>query len=371
MSSARATTLAQGFSQKLLLEMYDKSLLDVIVNRDYEGEINGVGSVLNILNIARISEKTYTGANLTADDLYENNCVLTIDQWKSFYWKEKTIDNWQSYIKNPHATVVAQKADERNKNMDTYALGFYGDVAAGNRVGTDYTTGTVEITATTGAVVGSGTTFTEAMEGKGFKALGHTKWYRVKTFTDTTHITIEDDHDDTTSAYTGGAIVAGATYTIEAATVLTVANTTIGGYVGKLKLKLDKAEANGFSAVPDTGRVLIVPPEFEETVTNNATGIVLHVPESFTDFVKKGMITQLKGFDVYRSNRLTGNNTDGYHVLAIHKNWMTFAEKLLSAEIEEDLIGNFGSAYKDLFVYGAKVPDSRRHFAAEGFWKFS
>lgn len=371
MSSARATTLAQGFSQKLLLEMYDRSLLDAIVNRDYEGEINDVGSKLNILNIARISEKNYTGANLTADDLYENNCVLTIDQWKSFYWKEKTIDNWQSYIKNPHPTVVSQKADERNKNMDAFALGYYGDVAAGNRVGTSYTTGTVTITVTTGAVVGDGTTFTEAMEGKGFKALGHTRWYRVKEYTDATHITIEDDYDDTTSAYTGGAINAGATYEVEAATVLQITPINVSKYVGALKLKLDKAEANGFSSVPDSDRYLLVPPEFEDLATNNATGITLHVPDAYEELVKKGMITMLKGFKVMKTNRLTGDNTNGYHVLAIHKNWMTFAEKLLKADIEEDLIGNFGSAYKDLFVYGAKVPDSRRHFAAEGFWYFT
>src|ERR1022692_2880092 len=30
----------------------------------------------------------------------------------------------------------------------------------------------------TGAVAGSGTTFTSAMVGRGFKATGHTKWYR-------------------------------------------------------------------------------------------------------------------------------------------------------------------------------------------------
>jgi hypothetical protein len=57
MGSARGTTLAQGFSQRLLKEMYDISLTDKIVNRDYQGEINGVGSKLNILNFDRIAEK--------------------------------------------------------------------------------------------------------------------------------------------------------------------------------------------------------------------------------------------------------------------------------------------------------------------------
>jgi len=368
MSSAYATKVAEGFSQRLLKEMYDMSLVDSIVNRDHEGEINGVGSKLNILNIARISEKTYSGANLTADSLYENNATLTIDQYKSFYWKELTLKRWLSYIKDPHATVVTQKADERNKNMDTFVLALYGDVGAGNRVGTDQTTGTVSIDAD-GVVTGSGTAFTEAMEGRGFKAVGHSVWYRVLDYTSATSITIEDDKDDVTSDYTGG-VITGQTFIIEAATVLSITTSNLLQYVSKLKEKLDIAERYGFSSVPDSDRFLIIPPEFETTL-QRATGVALHVPEVYTDLVQKGFIGMLSGFKLFKSNRLTGDNTDGFRILAGHPNWMTFAEKLLQADIEEDLIGNFGSAYKDLFVYGAKVTDSRRHFAAEGFWKFS
>ena len=370
MSSAYATKVAEGFSQRLMKEVYDRNLTDVVVNRDYEGEINQVGSKLNILNIARISEKTYTGANLTVDDLYENNATLTIDQYKSFYWREKTIDRWKSYIKNPHVTVVQQKADERSKNMDEFVFGLYGDVASGNRVGTDYTTGTVTVDVTTGAVTGSGTTFTSAMVGKGFKADGHTQWYRVKSYASATSIVIEDDLDDTTSAYTGGAIGAGATYTIESASVLQITTANILEKIGQLKLKLDLAEKNGKSSVPQEDRWLVLPPEAIDLITNGATGITLHVPEVYTELIKKGMVTMLKGFKIFMSNRLTGDNTDGYHILAGHSNWCTFAEKLLEADMEEDLIGNFGSAYKDLFVYGAKVADARRHFAVEGLWKF-
>lgn len=370
MSSARATTLAQGFSQKLLKEMYDMSILDAIVNRDYEGEINAVGSKLNILNLARISEKTYSGADLSVDSLYENNAVLTIDQYKSFYWKELTLDNWKSYIKNPHSTIITQKADERNKNMDSYVFGLYGDVAAGNRVGTSYTTGTVTVDVTTGAVTGSGTTFTSAMVGKGFKANGHTAWYRVKTYSSATSIVIEDDKDDVTSAYTGGAIGAGATYEIEAATAVSVTTSNLLQKVGALALKLDEAEDNGYNSVPDSNRWLVAPPKFFDTLTR-ASGVALHVPEVYSDLIKKGYMGDLLGFKLFKSNRLTGDNTDGYHILAGHQNWLTFAEKLLESNIEEDLIGNFGSAYKDLFVYGAKVPDSRRGQAAELFATFA
>ena len=368
--ATRATTLAQGFSQRLLKEMYDRSLTDVVVNRDYQGEINAVGSKLNILNFDRITEKNYDGSNLSVDDITENNTILTIDQLKSFYWREKTIDNWKSYIKDPHSTIVAQKADERNKNMDEYVLGLFADVGAGNRVGTDYTTGTVTVDATTGVVTGVGTTFTSAMVGRGFKATGHSVWYRVKTFTNTTSIVIEDDKDDIDSAYTGGAISAGATYTIEAVSTLSITTTNLLQQVAKLKTKLDLAESYGYSAVPDSDRWLIVPPEFEEILVR-ASGVALHVPEAYESLVKKGMIGMLQGFKVFKTNRLTGDNTNGYRVLAGHPNWLTFAEKLLEADIEEDLIGNFGSAYKDLFVYGAKVADTRRHFATEGYWTFA
>ena len=369
MASAYATKIAEGFSSRLIKEIYDINLIDSIVNRDYEGEINSVGSKLNILNIARITEKTYTGSNLSVDDLFENNSTLVIDQWKSFYWREKTIDKWLSYIKSPHSTVVTQKADERARNMDLFALGFYADVAAGNRVGTDETTGTVTVDVTTGVVTGSGTAFTAAMVGRGFKATGHTKWYRIKTYTSSTSIVIEDDLDDVASVYTGGAISAGATYTIEAVTAEQITTSNLLQKISALKLKLDIAERLGKSTVPSTDRWLVLPPEFENLVTR-ASGIVLHVPEVYDDLIKKGMIGMLLGFKLFTSNRLTGNNTDGFRVLAGHSNWMTFAEKILEATIEEDLIGNFGTAFKDLFVYGAKVTDSRRHFAAEAFWKF-
>src|SRR5258707_12176723 len=125
MPSARATKLAEGFSTRLLKHIYENAPIEEIVNRSYEGEINSVGSKLNILNLAKLSEKTYSGSNLTADDLTETNTQLVIDQFKSFYWKEKTLDNWESYIKNPKATVVEQTGNERKKNIMTYLLGFW------------------------------------------------------------------------------------------------------------------------------------------------------------------------------------------------------------------------------------------------------
>lgn len=367
--SAYGTKLAEGFSSKVMQFMYDRDLISEITNRNYEGEINGVGSKLNILDFSKLSEKTYADAALTADSLTENNGQLVINQYKSFYWKEKTLAKWLSYIKNPHPYIVTQVANERAKNMDTYVLGLHADIGAGHRVGTDETTGTVTVDVTTGVVTGAGTSFTAAMVGKGFKANGHTTWYRVKTYSSATSIVIEDDLDDVDSAYTGGAISAGATYTIEAATKITITAANILAKVAALKQKLDLAEKNGYSTVPDSDRFLVVPPEFF-TVLTQGTGVALHVDEAFQSLVKRGYMGELQGFKLFKSNRLSGDNTSGYHCIAGHKNWMTFAEKVLDARMEEDLIGDFGTAYKDLFVYGAKVKDIMRHQAAELFATF-
>ena len=265
--SAYGTKIAEGFSSKVMQFVYDVNLLDTITNRNYEGEINGVGSKLNILDFGKLSEKTYADAALTADSLTENNGELTIDQYKSFYWKEKTLAKWLSYIKNPHPYIVTQVGNERSKNMDNFVFDLYTDIGAGNMVGTDYTTGDVEVAVTTGVVTGNGTTFTAAMVGRGFKATGHTTWYRIKTYTSATSITIEDDLDDSTSAYTGGAIAASTAYTIQAATVLTITAANILNKVATLAQKLNLAEANGFSAVPDSDRFLIAPPEFFTILT--------------------------------------------------------------------------------------------------------
>ena len=363
------TKLAEGFSQKLMLEFYDKNLIDSVCNRDYEGDINAVGSKLNILNFARISEKTYADAAMTYDTISENNSQLIIDQYKSFYWVEKTLARWLSYIKNPHPTIVSQVANERGKNVDEFALGLYADVGSGNNVGTDVTGTLTSIAVDTGVVVSAGTEFTEAMIGRPFKATGHSKWYRISAYSSTSEVTIIDDLDDVDAQYTGGAIGAVA-FTVRAATVLTITTTNLLQKVSDLKLRLDKAEAEGYSTVPDQDRVLIVPPEFAPILVR-ASGVALHVPDVYSELVKKGMITTLQGFKVFQSNRLSGDNSDGYRVLAFHPSWLTFAEKTLQVRMEEDLPGDFGTAYKDLFVYGAKVTDARRHMAAEGFWKFS
>ena len=368
--SAYGTKLAEGFSSKVMQQVYDRNLLDSITNRNYEGEINGVGSKLNILDFDKLSEQTYANSALTANSITENNGQLVIDTYKSFYWKEKTLAKWLSYIKNPHPYIVTQVANERSKNMDTFVLAKFADVGAGNRVGTDDNDSTtIAITATTGAfTISGGTPAVAGWVGRGIKCVGDDTWRRVKTVTNTTTGFIEDDLDDVDSQYSGGTITT-ASYVVEAGTAVAITTGTVLAQVGLLKEKLDLAEKNGYSSVSDSDRFLILPPEFF-TILSQGTGIALHVDEVFQTLVKKGYMGELQGFKLFKSNRLSGNNTDGYHCLGGSQNWMTFAEKVLDARMEEDIIGDFGTAYKDLFVYGSKVKDINRHQAVELFATF-
>lgn len=95
---------------------------------------------------------------------------------------------------------------ERVTNFHQSAFGFNSP---------DYTTGTVAV-ATTGVVTGTSTNWGTSVGNKRFRAAGHTQDYLIGTRTSTTSITILNPDG---SAYSGGSIAAGATYTIKQASV--------------------------------------------------------------------------------------------------------------------------------------------------------
>lgn len=67
----------------------------------------------------------------------------------------------------------------------------------------DYATGTVAVANNSAAVVGSGTTFTATMVGRSLKLndpSGDGMWYKIASFTDTTHITLENTYAGLTAS---------------------------------------------------------------------------------------------------------------------------------------------------------------------------
>jgi len=352
------------FVSQALEIFYSKSISEVLCNFDYEGEIEGKGTILNVLTFGALDWTTYTGADMTAADLTESNSRLVTDQAKYSYFTVKSYDKLRSYVKNPEGPAQRQLANRLQQLIDIFVLGFYGDVGAGNRSGTDYTTGSVTVDVTTGVVTGSGTAFTSAMVSKPFKATGHSDHYRVKTYSSGTSIVIEDDSDDLASAYTGGAIAGGATYVIQAVTAVQVTKTNVFAKVNALGVLLTNEE------IPTDDRHLAVPASIASLIRESSEYISTGA-ESGRQRILDGQLEKMfAGFNVYEvpDGRFTGNSTDGFHVLGGHKSALCFA-MALTENGEEPAIANFGKRFKSLVVYGAKVPDERRKALVEGYWK--
>jgi len=351
--SAHATNLAEKFASKAIEKYFEMAVTPKITNDEYEGEIKDKASKLNVLTFSESEGlQDYTGSDLTLGTVTESEGTLTTDQQKAYYFKIKSLDRFKSYVEDPESTLMVEKAGQLQEAVDTYVLEIgKSDAASGNRVGTVYDTGTVTVTTGTGAVAGSGTTFTSGMVGLGFKAVGHSVWYRIKTFTSTTAIVIEDDKDDETSAYTGGAIAGGTAYEIEANTARAITSTNAYSSLLDLKTKLDTAK------VPKANRYAVVNSLYMNKLLQ--AGVVTRDTESDTDKIKNGYVTRIAGFDLYENEQLDGDNTNGYWAVAGHISAITFAMAFVKTGIE-DLQGNFGDAYKGLNVYGAKVVDERR-----------
>lgn len=346
--------LAEAFAAGAVEKFFETAVTPMITNDEYEGEIRDKASRLNVLTFSESQGlQNYTGADLTLGTVGESEGTLVTDQSKAYYFGIKSIDRFQSYVKNPESSLMVEKGGQLQEAVDSYVLTMaHSDAAAGNRKGTSYTTGTVTVTTSTGAVTGSGTTFTSGMVGLGFKAAGHTVWYRIKTYTSATAIVIEDDNDDVTSAYTGGAIGAGAAYEIEAATAVTI-DTAGEAYAAILALK-QKLDA---TKTPKQGRWLVANSYFMQKLL--AEDVIVRDTEQGENRTTNGFVTRIAGFDLYENEQLAGDNTNGFWLAAGHKSAITFAMAFVETGIE-DLQANFGKAYKGLNVYGAKVVDERR-----------
>lgn len=354
---AHGTNLAEVFAATAIEKWYEMAVTPVITNEDYEGEIKNKSSRLNIMTFSETQGlQTYSGSTLTLGTTQESEATLNTDQQKAYYFSVQSINTFKGYVEDPQSTLMVEKAGQLQEAIDTYVLGIaHSDTASGNRVGTSYTTGTVGVTATTGAVAGTGTTFTADMVGLGFKATGHSVWYRIKTFTNTTTIVIEDDSDDNTSAYTGGTIATGTAYEIEAVTPTQATSATAYGLLLDLKQKLDE------SKTPKENRWCVVNAAFVNALLQ-ASVIVRDTGEG-EERTNNGKVTKIAGMTLYENEELAGTNTsgagNGVWAVAGHKKAIVFALAFTETGIE-DLVGDFGKAYKGLNVYGAKVTDERR-----------
>lgn len=358
------TTLATKFSTKVLREYFAQSYARRVTNQDYEGEIRGVGSTLYIPYVGAPDNplQTYDKSNpsLNLQNAKEIIATFTLSQKYAANIQFQDANRIEAIVKNPRSEVVREVAEKLAEQVDTFTFKLMkDDTAAGKRVGTDYTTGTVAV-ASDGTVTGTGTTFTSDMVGRGFKAAGHTKWYRVKQVNSATSLIIEKDVDDENATYDGGVISAGASYTIEAATPKTVngSTTKASDILRSLRTKLG-------TSVPRTNRFAIVSPSFmdrllEEDAVQRATA----QGEVRTE---EGRVMRWMGFDLYETEFLP-SDSNGEWIVAGVPQAATLAEVPGESKIVDRGDGqDISKIWQALFLYGAKVPDIRRRMLAAAY----
>lgn len=394
MDNFGTTQTSKHFMKSLLKNFYKNSWFVNVTNRDFEtpGDenpkstktIKSKNQTFTVTSIFSNGWSDYSGSDLTYTEALEAVSTLTINVFKKVNDKISSLSAFKSAVSDPDSGLIESQAEKLRVILQKAFLASVVDAGAGNWIGTPYNTGTVTVATSTGAVTGSGTTFTAAMVGRPFKALGHTKWYRVKTYTSATAIVIEDDLDDATSAYTGGAISAGATYEIQANTAVAITSANIAANLAMASQMLDDAsfQDNDETTVPSEGRFLFLP-AIAKSALLTASEFNRDIEMVYNNTVKKGVVAEAYGFDIYVVKTVwfkgidgstAGNNTTGYACPFGQKSWLTagmgFIDPVAIITAAENQT-NFGNLFKGLFGYGLKVADTRRHMGGLLFATFS
>lgn len=373
------TTLAANtpikYSLKTIELLYNETIYTNVTNTDYEGEIRNEGDRVRVRTLGKLTLSAYSkGMTLVAQDLAPTTEDLIVDQQQYFKFVVDDIDKLQNDIDTINKYAQTSKRDMAQV-IDTDLMKYMARNADGrNALGTAYATGTVAVAATTGVVTGTGTTFTAQMVGGYFRASTHptsngiSKYYIVVSYTSATSITIADLGTVTAEtgtygtnlaltggSYTGGAVTAGDTFTINAATALSVSSTTI---YPKL---VDLGTALGEALTPEEGRFIIVNSKFQGAL-RKAPEFIPAVGQAYNDVVLGGRIGEIAGFQVYKSELVFGNNTNGYYYVAGTKDYCAMALQIMKTSMvsSENDPNSFVTTVKGLLVWGRKVFEGNR-----------
>jgi hypothetical protein len=341
------------YSLKLVELLYNETIYNKVTNTDYEGEIKKEGDRVRVRTLGKLTLSAYTKEqSLSSQNLTPTQEDLIVDQQYYFKFVVDDIDALQNDVDTVNEYAKISKRDMAEL-IDTNILAYMRKNAAGaNAAGTAYSTGTIGVTTGTGAVAGSGTTFTAAMVGGYFTADAGVTYYLVTAFGSTTSITVTDLDG---VAYTGGTIATSTAYTINSATAVAITKSNIYAQIVNLKTLLSQ------SLAPLDGRFLVVNALFE--------GILLQAPEfipavgsAYDNAVKGGKIGRIAGFDVYSSELVDGDNTTGYWFIAGTRDFCAFALQIMKVNIIPSSMDSesFVDTCKGLLVWGRKVFEGNR-----------
>lgn len=134
-------------------------------------------------------------------------------------------------------------------------------------------------------------------------------------------------------------------------TPISLSASNVIDYVGRCAQRLDEEN------VPQDSRFLVVPPAFHNLLVQSK---VLETDGSVNaeDAYANGRVGRIMGFDVRVSMNVTNALTTGARVFAGHTVSTSFADQLLEVSVK-DLETQFGTGVRGLYVYGAKVVQTK------------
>jgi hypothetical protein len=350
MTQSLAANTPIKYSLKLVELLYNETIYTKVTNTNYEGEIRNEGDRVRVRTLGKLTLSTYTkGMSLVAQELAPTYEDLIVDQQYYFKFVVDDIDKLQNDV-NTIAEYAQTSKRDMQELLDTDLLTYMRkNVKGQNAIGTVYNTGTISIAATTGIVQGTAT-FTAAMVGGYLTFDSGTTFYLVTAFTNGSTIVIKDLDG---VAYTGGAIsttALGSSYYINAATATAITKSNIYSKIVDLRTKLGEAKT------PKEGRFLVVNSLFEGALLQ-APEFIPAVGAAYEDAVKGAKIGRIAGFDVYTSELVNGDNTNGYWYIAGTRDYCAMALQIMkTAMVSSDADPNsFTTTCKGLLVWGRKV----------------
>jgi len=353
--------IGELFATKTLKKFYGKAVAPVICNTNYEPIVSQGGAdrvhILSFLNSVTLTDYT-AGADMSEETwLGDVEDDLVLDEKKYFNFEIDDLNKFEAYATDIDSNLVDDAAGILQQTIDSFVLE-YGSkwVKAGHRIGSDALRGSF-VVHTGGAVVGSVDTDAAGsfqlpddgnIAGLGFKIGANGTWYRISAFTDSTNVTITDWNGST---YSGSDNMAGIAY-VEAYTALVVTTSNIYANIVKIATELNKDN------IPTDNRWIVVHPDIGSDL-RQASELIPAVAAAYEKVVENGLLGYISGMKVYESNQIRGNNSDGYHCVAGHMSFMTFAHTFKRSRIVESE-DRFAKKYQGLNVYGVKTPIPRR-----------
>ncbi len=299
--------IPEAWSLKLIDNFYDETVLKVVCNTDYEGEIAKQGDRVNIRTRANITVRNYTRQQaIKVENPDSPKIQLIIDKAKYFACIEDEIDKMQTDI-----NLVDEWAEDAGHQMkiaiDTDVLqNIIVDVHAFNR--------------------------------------GNTAGRKSKMFTlGTDAVPINIDVGGVGNGFSG----ANELTTLGA----NKRNKDIIRHITEMATVLDEAN------VPQQGRYLIMPPVLCNLIFNSKLGEV-YVSGDDTSMLRTGKVGMVGGFDVYKSQLLKTDNTSAgfpvFSIIAGIKMACAFASQIAKTNMMPHPDA-FGDLIRGLQVYGYKA----------------